>query len=62
MFVKTYNTKDSDDHRKEQFANLKYFHDQKLPLSNFQWHVKNILKKFKLDGELNYLVRYLIQK
>ena len=29
LTVKTYNTKDSDDHRKEQFANLKYFHDQK---------------------------------
>jgi hypothetical protein len=59
LTVKTYNTKDSDEHRKEQFTNLQYFHDEKLPLSNFQWHFKNILKKFILDGELHYLVRYL---
>jgi hypothetical protein len=50
LTVKTYNTKDSDDHRKEQFANLKYFHDQKLPLSIFNGTLKNILKKFILDG------------
>lgn len=59
LTVKTYNTKDTDEHRKEKFTNLQYFHDEKLPLSNFQCHVKNILKKFILDGELYYLVRYL---
>ena len=59
LTVKTYNTKEDDEHRKEQFTNLQYFHDEKLPLSNFHWHVKNILKKFILDGELYYLVRYL---
>jgi hypothetical protein len=58
LTVKTYNTKDCDEHRKEKFANLQYFHDEKLPLSNFQWHVKHILKKYILDGELYYLVRY----
>jgi hypothetical protein len=59
LTVKTYNTKDSDEHWKEQFANLQYFHDEKLPLSNFQWQVKNKLKIFIHDGELYYLERYL---
>jgi hypothetical protein len=51
--VKSYDTTNSDDHRKEQFAN------NKLPLNNFQWHVKNILKKQKYEGEIYYLVRFL---
>ena len=59
--VKTYDTKHSDDHRKEQFSNLQHFYDNKLPLNNFQWQVKNILKKKKYEGEIYYLVRFLKQ-
>ncbi len=57
--VKSYDTKNSDEHQKEQFANLQHFYDNKLPLSNFQWQVKNILKKYIYEGELYYLVRFL---
>ncbi len=57
--VKSYDTKNSDEHRKEQFANLQHFYDNKLPLYNFQWQVKNILKKYIYEGELYYLVRFL---
>lgn len=34
--VKTYDSKDSDEHRKEQFAGLQKYY----------WHVKNILMKY----------------
>ena len=57
--VKTYDTKNSDDHRKDQFSNLQHFYDNKLPLNNFQWQVKNILNKKKYEGEIYYLVRFL---
>jgi hypothetical protein len=57
--VKSYDTTNSDDHRKEQFANLQHYYNNKLPLNNFQWHVKNILKKQKYEGEIYYLVRFL---
>jgi hypothetical protein len=59
LTVKTYDTNNSDDHRKEQFANLQHFYDNKLPLNNFQWQVKNILKKCKYEGQIYYLVRFL---
>ena len=57
--VRTYNTKDSVEHRKEQFAGLQKFYDNNLPLDTFNWHVKNILMKYIFEGELYYLVRYL---
>jgi hypothetical protein len=47
---KSYDTTNSDDHRKEQFANLQHYYNNKLPLNNFQWYVKNILKKQKYEG------------
>jgi hypothetical protein len=59
LTVKTYDTNNSDDHRKEQFAYLQHFYDNKLPLNNFQWEVKNILKKCKYESQIYYLVRFL---
>ncbi len=57
--VKSYDTTNSDDHRKEQFANFQHYYNNKFPLNNFQWHGKNILKKQKNEGEIYYLVRIL---
>jgi hypothetical protein len=33
--VKSYDTTNSDDHRKEQFANLQHYYNSKLPLVRF---------------------------
>jgi hypothetical protein len=34
--VKSYDTTNSDDHRKEHIANLQHYYNNKLPLNNFQ--------------------------
>jgi hypothetical protein len=37
--VKSYDTTNSDDHRKELFANLQHHYNNTLPLNNFQWQM-----------------------
>ncbi len=37
--VKSYDTTNSDDHCKEQFANLQHHYNNTLPLINFQWQM-----------------------
>ncbi len=40
LTVKTYNTKDTDEHRKEQFRNLQYFHVEKYLFQIFNVTLK----------------------
>ena len=46
-------------HRNDQFKQLQLYHDRGISMDKFNWHVKNLLLKCIIRGELFYLVRYL---